>query len=84
MDACDVLVDCGFTKPIAQLTVQVIPQLVKSTALHMTILRVKAEIDQFMDRINDAGTLHAIQKYPDFVCPMFVASQANNVTAGKW
>lgn len=25
MVACDVLVDCGFTKPIAQLTVQDIP-----------------------------------------------------------
>ena len=84
MDACDVLVDCGFTKPIAQLTVQDIPQLVNSTALHVTILRVKAEIDQFMDGINDAGTLHAIQKYPGFFRPMFVASQANNVTVGKW
>lgn len=37
-----------------------------------TVLRIKAELDQLMLGLNEAGLLHVLQKYPDLFRPMFV------------
>lgn len=63
MGACDVLLDCGYTKPLSQLKVDDVPQLIKLAALHSTVLRIKSELEQFMAGISEAGCLHAIQEY---------------------
>lgn len=75
--ACDVLLDCGCTKPLPQLKTDDVPQLIKCAALHSTILRIKSELDQFMAGINEAGALHAIQEYPTLFPPMLTASDTN-------
>ena len=51
--------------------------------MHTTILKVKSELDQFMAGIQEAGTLHVIQKYPEYFRPMFVASVTDPLNAGK-
>ena len=71
MDACDVLVDCGFTKPLVQLSLDDVSVLTKRTSLHCTLLRVKSELDQFMGGLHEAGVLDAMQK---ILRPLFVAS----------
>ena len=82
MNNCDLLVDCGVTKPLAQLTRNDIPQLIKSAALHTTILKVKAELDQFSSGIDEAGALHAIKQYLELFRCMFV-DQSEVITAGE-
>lgn len=84
MDACDVLLDCGFTKPLPQLKLGDVPQLVKSAALHATILKIKSELDQFMKGVNEAGCLHAIQEYPYLFHTLFVASDRDELNAGDF
>ena len=55
----------------------------KSTALHATLLKVKAELDQFMTGLQEAGVLHAIQAYPNHFRPLFVADAVKPMTAGE-
>ena len=46
-----------------------VPALVKCVALHITIQKVKAELDQFMSGLSEAGMLSAIQTYSEvFEC----------------
>jgi len=65
-----------------QLEVYNHPQLVKIAALHSCIMKVKAELDQFVAGLKEAQVLDVIRKYPSFFHPMFVASQTDTVTAG--
>ena len=82
MGACDVLLDCGYTKPLSQLKLNDVPQLIKLAALHSTVLRIKSELDQFITGISEAGCLHAIQEYSALFIPMFVASDNIKLNAG--
>ena len=82
MEACDGILECGFTKPLAKLKLCDVSHLIHSVALHSTILRSKSEVDQFKEGLHEAGTLHAIKEYPDFFYPMFVQSEAAVVDAG--
>ena len=83
MEACDILIESGCSKGLAQLKQCDVPQLVKNAALGCTVLRIKAELDQFMAGLDEAGVLHIIQKYPDLLRPMFVASETDLLCAGK-
>ena len=77
MESCDVLIDNGCCKGLAQLKKDDVRQLVRNASLSSTILKIKAELDQFMAGLDEAGVLHVIQKYPDLLRPMFVASGAS-------
>jgi len=82
MNACDLFLDCGVGKPLMSMTRKDVPQLVKIAALHSCIMKVKAELDQFVAGLKEAQVLDVIRKYPSFFHPMFVASQTDTVTAG--
>lgn len=84
MDACDVLIDCGCTKPLAQIKISDVPYLVKSVALHSTVLKRKAELDQFMDGLEEAGVLPSIKLYPNLFESLFVKPNTLSVTAGGY
>ena len=81
MESCDILLECGFTKPLATLKKNDVNQLVKCASLHSTLLRVKSEIDQFISGLDAARVLHAIREYPDLFAPLFVY-QKKDLTAG--
>ena len=72
MDAFDILESCGFRKPIATLTHNDIPLIVECVALHTTIYQRKAELDQIIKGLQDAGVLDIIRKCPDLFRPLFV------------
>lgn len=65
MEFCDVLVDNGCSACLAHLKQSEVPQLVKTASVSCAILKIKAELDQFMLGLNEAGVFHVIQKYPD-------------------
>ena len=83
MAAFDMLLSCGFTKPIAKLTLRDVPQLVECVALHTTILSVKAELDHIMQGLGDAGVLDSLQKYPHLFRTLFV-QDSQPLTAGQY
>lgn len=79
----DFLLACGITLPLnSVLTYQDVPQLVESLAL--PVLAVKAELDELMLGLQDAGVLHCIQLYPELFRPVFVWDDSNSLLAGKW
>ena len=83
MDACDVLVENGCCRNLVGLEKVDVPHLVETASLGCTILKIKAELDQFIFGLDEAGVLHTIQKYPDLFKSMFVASDDKPLTAGK-
>ena len=82
MASCDVLLEHGCSKGLINLKKCDVPGLVKNMAIGCNLLKIKAELDQFMDGLNEAGVLKYIQQHPKLFRPMFVA-QANPLCAGK-
>ena len=72
MDAFDLLESCGFRKPIATLTHRDVPLLIESVVLHVTLYHRKAELDEMIKGLQDAGVLDAIRNYPALFKPLFV------------
>lgn len=62
MEACDVLIETGCSKGLARLKKSDVPQLVRNTALSCIVLKIKAELDQFMAGLNEAGVLPCYTK----------------------
>ncbi|CAI8034740.1 G2/M phase-specific E3 ubiquitin-protein ligase [Geodia barretti] len=71
-NVCDVLISCGYTKPIALLKHEDIPTVIECVSLHSAILKVKAELDEIGKGLADAGVLQMLQKYPHFFRSLFV------------
>ena len=57
----ELLLACAFNRPII---LRDIPQLVECVGLHSTLLVVKAELDEIMKGLSDAGVLEVIQQSP--------------------
>ena len=77
----DCLLQCGITKPLTQLKIEDVSNLVHSIALHATVLKVKAAIDQFMDGLREACLLPSIQKYPHVLRDLFLDSGMTHAEA---
>lgn len=82
MESCDVLVECGFIKPLATIKISDVPQLLKCASLHSTVLRIKSELDQFIGGLNTAGVLSAIRDHPELFSSLFVF-EGHSLTAGE-
>lgn len=80
MESCDMLVDCGFTKPLATIKSTDVSQLVKCASLHSTLLRIKSELDQFISGLHSSGVPEAIR---EFLFTHF-EFKGNVLTAGKY
>ena len=68
-DHNDFFIEAGVaTRPLSKLSD--VPCWLRSAALHCVILRVKTEVDQFIEGLEEAGVLQSIRKYPElfFLC----------------
>lgn len=73
---------CGFNRPISTLLPRDVPQLIECVTLHSTLLIVKAELDDIIKGLGDAGVLQVVQGSPNLFEPLFV-DQAKPLTAGN-
>lgn len=64
MEHTETLYDSGFTKPFTTLSLSDKSDIVRSLIMHQTIFKCKAEIDQFMEGLHQAGVLDTIRMYP--------------------
>ena len=53
----DVLESCGYTVPIAHVSLEDIPDIVHAISLHVVILQSKAELDQVKDGLQELQVL---------------------------
>jgi hypothetical protein len=75
-DAQDYLLNTGFRKPIQQLSLMDKSTIESSLIDYHCFIKVKAEMDQFMEGLDQLGILSVIRSSPElvkelFVCPMF-------------
>ena len=75
MEACDILIKCGYHKPIQLLTCKDVKGLVAAVSLHSVILVVKGELDELIKGFSEAGVLDAMQAHLDLFKPLFVKPQ---------
>lgn len=78
---CDNLLACGFNRPPATLTLRDVPQLIECVTLHSTLLIVKAELDEILKGLKDAGVLEVLHQSPGLFKPLFVY-QDKSLAAG--
>ena len=85
MGAVDVLVTCGFTRPISTLTLRDIPLLVESVSLHASLLVVKAELDQLVEGLRDTPVLEMMRSNPVLCRDLFIRkrSRRSSLTASE-
>lgn len=69
---CDMLMSCGFNKPLVKLVLSDIPAIESCVVLHSTLISVKAELDDIVKGLDDAGVLGAIRESPFLFRPLFV------------
>lgn len=81
---CEVILETGFTKPLAIVQIDDIPNIVQTATLHRVILRSLAELSQFRDGIQELGVAGALNQYPNLLYDFFVncKSQEYALTAG--
>lgn len=59
--------------------------MIKSSLIdYHCILKVKAEMDQFLEGLTSLGILDAIKSQPEVMKPLFVAENSERITAGNY
>lgn len=71
----DLLLDCGFTKSPALVTLEDKISMVQAITLQHVILQCKGEADQFIEGIKSLGVLDAMRDYPDLFRNFFSLSK---------
>ena len=70
----DMIINAGYSKPISHITISERQGLVNTIALHYTLLRNKAELDQLKAGLSELGVGEAMQSSPKLFEPMFIPS----------
>ena len=71
MEAIDLILDSGFSKPVVQLTESDKSELIHVLALNCTLLCCKAEIDQMIDGLKALEVADLIRQHPGLLRPFF-------------
>ena len=59
--------------------------IIKSSLIdYHCILKVKAEMDQFLDGLSIFGILDAVRAKPDVMKPLFVMQSSKKISAGNF
>ena len=66
------LLETGFRKPLCLLTMSDREIISSTMRLYYTLVKVKAETDQFMDGLKTLGVLQMVKKFPDLMKPVLV------------
>lgn len=82
MEGMDMLLEAGYSKPIACITLAGRADLTSTLMYHYTLYRNKAVLDQLKDGLSALGVLDAMKSYPDVIMPYFVHGKQPPLTAG--
>lgn len=82
-DTSGKLLETGYRKPLTSITVNDREVIAVVLKLYHTLIKVKAEIDQFVDGLRCLGIDRYIKQYPELMEPVFVNMPRKRLTAGK-
>lgn len=80
----DLLLDCGYVKPLCNLTMKDKSDLIHTVTLHKVVLSVLGELNQFRCGIDSTGLniYESIEKYYDLCAPFYCLDTENQLTSG--
>ena len=82
MDNIDLLMKCGFSKPVTKLELEDKVTVVQSICLQMVVLDTLAELDQFMDGLTSLGVAKALQKHTSLLRSFYCSANKMELTSG--
>ena len=82
-EALDLLVQTGYRKRVAYLTLGDVPSVSNALVEYHCLIKVKAAMDQFRNGLKALGFLEMIQNCPAIWKPLFVPDAAE-LTAGNF
>lgn len=78
----ELLIDCGYSKPIPMITLMDKDSIVNTISLHHLILKVKAELDQLRSGLETLGVAAAMKLNPKLFQPLFTRNGQIELTPG--
>ena len=80
-DEAEIVYNCGFT---SRLSLELIPALIKSIAIHLCVVPIKAELDHLCEGLNLFGIYDLIKQFPDLLKDLFVMSKGSNISTSTF
>ena len=77
-----IIYETGYRKALCKLTLKDVPEL-KQTLRDYSLVKVKAELDQFSEGLNTLGVLSKMKKYPALMAPLFTDCQTKKLDKGS-
>ena len=78
----DLLLECGFTKPVALLKLGDKSDLIHAVTLHKVVLCSLAELDQFRDGMATLGVADSLQQYHPLYASFYCMGSGDSLTSG--
>ena len=78
----DLLLECGFTKPVNNLQMKDKADLIQTIALHKVILASLAELSDFKQGLCVLGVADALKQHGSLLRPFFCNDADVNLTSG--
>lgn len=82
MSTMDLLLECGFTKPIHKLKRDDRVDIIQTVALHKVILVSLAELQEFREGLKALGVAEALKKHGQLLHPFFCNDDVVELTSG--
>ena len=83
MDNLDLLLECGFNKPVSKVTVSDKVTIIQTVTLHKVILVSLAELSQFRDGFSALGVLDAVKEHSHFLYSFYCSDYDDELNSGK-
>lgn len=81
-DHIDEILEAGYNKPVSSMTLTSKNEVCKSLKMHHCLLKAMGELDQLKSGLATLGVSNAMATYPKLMIPLFVAGEAEPLTAG--
>lgn len=78
----DLLIECGFTKPVSLLNLQDKAELIHAITLHKVILCSLAELDQFRSGMSVFGIAESMKQYHQLYTHYYCIGTGDLLTSG--
>ena len=83
MGAIDIILNCGYTKPLFRAEMEDREEISRTIALHYTLLQSKAEMDQLKQGLNSLGVADLMKEQVHLFANFFTSDGHSRLTAGQ-
>lgn len=80
----DLLMECGYTKPVSRADLGDKPDIIQSVTLHKVVLVSLAELSQFRKGLATLGVATALKDYPHLLQSFFSLRNNDQLTSGMF